>query len=131
MSECLTSSPRSQSLSCYHRRGGGASFQTGVRPFLSPAGRYRHRLGFRSASHPMALCGHQLQVGLPAPAALLPPALLCSVRTCPKALCRWASCAELASLLSWDVSATTIALCLRLPVHPSVCPSRAPLGVTH
>lgn len=38
-----TSSPRSQSLSCDHRRGGCASFQTGVRPFLSPARRYRPR----------------------------------------------------------------------------------------
>lgn len=36
-----TSRPCSQTLSCERRRGGCASFQTGVRPFLSPADRCR------------------------------------------------------------------------------------------
>ncbi|KAI4571815.1 hypothetical protein MJG53_013921 [Ovis ammon polii x Ovis aries] len=57
------------------------------------------RLGLRSASCPRELYGHQLQAGLPAPAALLPPALLCGACTCPVGImCRVSKPA----FLEWD-----------------------------
>ena len=77
------------------------------------------RLGLRSASRPRELCGHQLQVGLPAPAALLPPALLCGACTGPVGImCRVSKPAFLEC--KYPYHCACVCLSSHLGVHPGL-----------